>query len=48
MTMFNTKGIGLTRIKSQQPKPTAELQERKVMLCVWWDHCSIIHFEILN
>ena len=31
-----------------QPTPKMKLHERKVMLCVWWDHCSIIHFEFLN
>ena len=34
--------------KSLQPIPKAELQRRKVMLCVWWDHQGIIHFEFLN
>ena len=26
----------------------AELHGRKVMLCVWYDHHNIIHFEFLN
>ena len=26
----------------------AELNGRKVMLYVWWDHCSIMHFTFLN
>ena len=25
-----------------------ELHGRKVLLYVWWDHCSIIYFEFLN
>ena len=31
-----------------QPITWVELHDWKVMVCVWWDHCSIIHFEILN
>ena len=33
--------------KSPQPAPIAELHGIKIM-CVWWDRCSIIHFELLN
>ena len=33
---------------SPQPDPNAELHDRKIMLCLWWDRRSIIHFEILN
>ena len=34
--------------KSSQPDPKAELHGRKIMLCVWWDCCGIIHFKLLN
>ena len=34
--------------KSSQPDPKAELHGRKIMLCVWWDRCSIIHFKSLS
>ena len=34
--------------ESLQPTLKPELYERKVMLCVWWDHCGIIKFEFLN
>ena len=34
--------------KSPHPDPKAKLHGRKIMLCVWWDHCDIIHFELLN
>ena len=34
--------------KSPQPDPKVELHGRKIMLCVWWDRRSIIHFELLN
>jgi len=34
----------------QQPIPTPKpgLHPKKVMLCVWWDTCGIIHFELLE
>ena len=34
----------------QSPQPTLKVQlhGKKVMLCIWWDHHGIIHFEFLN
>ena len=34
--------------ESLRATPKAKLRGRKVMLCVYWDHYSIIHFEFLN
>ena len=34
--------------KSPQLDLKAELHGRKIMLCVWWDHRSIIHFELIK
>ena len=43
-----SKSTWVDKDKSPQPEPKAELHGRKITLCVWWDCCSIIHFELLN
>ena len=34
--------------ESLQPTRKVLLHGRKIILCLWWDHHSIIHFEFLN
>ena len=46
--MFNAKGIELTKKDSPQYILKAELNARKIIVCVWWDNYVIIHFEFLN
>ena len=36
------------KAESLLPTLKVKLHGRIVMLCVWWDHCGIIHFELLN
>ena len=28
-------------------QPKAEIQQKKIMLSVWWDYIGILHFELL-
>ena len=49
--LYNTvqcKRQGINQNKSPQLTPKIELHERKVILHVWLDHGSIIHFEFLD
>ena len=48
MTMFNVNGniMIINKDKHQLRTSKAELRGGKVMLCVSWDHRSMIHFEV--
>ena len=46
MTVFNAKGRQwIDKDESLPLIAKAEFHERKSMLCIWWDHPDIIHFE---
>ena len=45
-SQLGKKNMLFTQSKKQQIDK--EPHGRKVMLCVWWDHYSIVHFEFLN
>ena len=48
MTIVTAKGQLIAKNKFQLPTTKAELSERKLTLCVWWDHSRIIHFQVFN
>ena len=44
MTMFNAK----KQLIEIDESPKAGFNEKNVILCKWWVHHNIIHFEFLN
>ncbi|XP_054156275.1 histone-lysine N-methyltransferase SETMAR-like [Oppia nitens] len=42
------KGQWLSKGEKTVPTPRADLHQKKVMLCVWWNIKGIVHWELLN